>query len=162
MRSYRLDGGRHPRRRQNISNPVETEVMSRHELYRKLSAARDLGVVSVTKVVKLSQWADWKRFCGVWKVDSTRFGSLGANAEEAVELRLQEGLDTFLAFAAFIVFSPRAKSVKHITNSVTYAEKVLSSIRCHYESIHGLETWDSGRRDRWKEVVLLPAWVAQN
>lgn len=94
VRSYRLDGTR----RRSESRPSEGKQtnptpMTRMDLKRKVWVAKRLGIVPRTRTVNISHWAYWVKLCNLWEVDMMRFGSLPANSEEAISLRLKGELD---------------------------------------------------------------------
>lgn len=64
-------------------------------------------------------------------------GALGANKEWEVRMRLKEELDILDDFAALIVLETRSAEGGRATNSLNYAEQVISSVRGHYTRIQG-------------------------
>lgn len=89
-------------------------------------------LTSRTRTIHISHWVYWCRFCGVWGIDMAKFCALCANTEEPIILRLKYELSVLVSFTGFIVFAPRTLEVILSTNSVNYAEQVISSVRGHY------------------------------
>lgn len=135
--AYRIDGGR---RSYHVTQNAQVErsrtPLSRMELAGKVWSAKNLGIAPRTRMVNKSHWAYWRRLCGVWGVDTIRVVALGANREESMSFRLKNELNVQSAFAAFIVFAPREFERRRSTNSVNYAEQVISSVRGNYAGIY--------------------------
>lgn len=112
MRSYRLYGGRSSGRNLSIRKREERRmVLGKFEVSRRVQAEKELGIESGTCRIKLSHWAYWRRFHGVWEVETVTLGALAASTEVAMGLRMIKELDLFAAFAAFIVLDTRYRDM---------------------------------------------------
>lgn len=65
-------------------------------------------------------------------------GDLGENTEEEMGIRLMQELDVIEPLDALIILEPRYRERASSTNSVTYAEHVISSVRVQYAGIHSI------------------------
>lgn len=103
----------------------------------RLWAAEELGIADRTKVVKISHWEYWRRFCGVWNEDAATLGELGVNMEQERGMRLNKELEVISALGSFIVFDSRFVEKRTTTNSENYAEKVIYSVQRDYVRMQG-------------------------
>lgn len=63
-----------------------------------------LGIALRTRMVNMSHWDYWCRFCGIYGVETTRFGELGDDTEEAMGFSMKSELDVVSTFVSFSVF----------------------------------------------------------
>lgn len=70
-------------------------------------------------------------------MESVTMGSLSANSEETMSMRLKTELDTLEALTTLIVCAPRGVERDGATNYVNCAEQVIAVVPGHYERIHG-------------------------
>lgn len=138
VRSYRLYGGRgRATTTRTIVKKTQIIAITKFQLSQRLWSAWELGVAAEKRTVKVSHWAYWIKFCGIWEVDVFSFRSMVARTDRENGLRLENELDTLSVFASFRVFAHRNNDKGRFTNSVNYSEQVISSVSVHYAVIHG-------------------------
>lgn len=80
MRTGKLDRERGFQRRKYVTKPlVSLGSITKADLASNLWSAKELRIAARTKVVKISLWEYWRRFCEVWNLYADKFGALGAN-----------------------------------------------------------------------------------
>ena len=100
-----------------------------------LREAFDAGRTEAKKRATTSHWKYWLSFCEAWGIDPDKFGSVRNASGEASTLELAKELEVLSGFATFVVYFPRSSTGK--TNSVDYAESLISTIRTRYALENG-------------------------